>query len=77
MTFAADDLVGKELNGWNVVEKLPEPDRSKGQTGGNFSVCYYVEKEDRRCFLKVLNYNILLGTPPPGITRTEILQRSR
>lgn len=50
---AVHDLVGKVLKtGWKVIEKAnPRP----GSTGGGFSVCYIVEKEEKRGFLKALN----------------------
>ena len=52
---AADDLEGQSLpGGWQVVRKrLLEP----GDTGGHFSINYWVENDDgRKGFCKVLNY---------------------
>lgn len=52
---AAHSLLGRTLsNGWKVIEKL-EP--KEGSTGGFFSVCYIVEKDDDRAFLKALNFH--------------------
>lgn len=54
--FACGDLVGKIIGEWKVIEKYAAPDRSKGETGGNFSVCYKVERDGRMAFMKVLDY---------------------
>ena len=50
---AVHSLEGKTLQtGWKVIEKA----RSKpGSTGGNFSVCYLVQKGDQVGFLKAIN----------------------
>ncbi len=50
---AVHNLVGKTLNtGWRVIEQA----RAKpGSTGGSFSVCYIVEKDGQKGFLKALN----------------------
>ena len=53
--FACCNLVGKNMNGWNVVRQLPKPDLNKGETGGNFSICYIVEKNGKEYFMKVLD----------------------
>ncbi len=53
--FAGCNLVGKNINGWEVISQLPEPDISKGETGGNFSICYIVKKDGIECFMKVLD----------------------
>lgn len=51
---AAESLVGKDLkNGWVVIEKI-EP--KVGSTGGFFSFCYIVERNEQRAFLKALNF---------------------
>lgn len=52
---AANALAGRTLkNDWIVTEKIePKP----GSTGGFFSVCYTVKKEDKTAFLKALNFN--------------------
>jgi serine/threonine protein kinase len=52
---AAEYLEGIQLpNGWNVLERV-----SPSTTGGNFGVCYIVEKKEKekvhRAFLKALN----------------------
>ena len=36
-SFASGDLEGKVVDAWTVVSKLASPDRSKHETGGNFS----------------------------------------
>ncbi|RZJ49642.1 MAG: protein kinase [Flavobacterium sp.] len=50
---AVHSLEGKTLkSGWKVIEKT----KSKpGSTGGNFSVCYLVEKDGQIGFLKAIN----------------------
>jgi serine/threonine protein kinase len=50
---AVHSLEGKTLQtGWKVIEKA----KSKpGSTGGNFSVCYLVEKDNQIGFLKAIN----------------------
>lgn len=67
--FASGDLEGKEVAGWVVVRKISAPDRSKNETGGNFSTCYIVEKNGETAFMKVLDYDKILrpGTPQPAI----------
>ena len=53
-TFAAaDNLVGRNINGWNVIEKLKKS-TSPSDTGGHFSICYKVEKDGKVFFMKVL-----------------------
>lgn len=51
---AAHSLEGKTLNnGWEVVKKI-EP--KVGSTGGFFSVCYIVTRDNQVAFLKALNF---------------------
>lgn len=54
--FACIDLEGKTIGGWKVIEKYATPDKSKGETGSNFSVCYKVERDGKKAFMKVLDY---------------------
>jgi len=50
---AVHDLLGKTLKtGWTVVEKAKG---KPGSTGGGFSVCYIVQKDGKKGFLKALN----------------------
>ncbi|MGP8216560.1 MAG: hypothetical protein ACLQQ4_13415 [Bacteroidia bacterium] len=50
---AVHALAGKTLKtGWNVIEKAKN---KPGATGGNFSVCYTVEKDGQQGFLKAIN----------------------
>jgi serine/threonine protein kinase len=60
---AAQNLLGVELpGGWKVVDRL---DRRSGESGGNFSVNYWVEHESgRRGFCKVLNFDWLVRLSP-------------
>ena len=75
--FAVCNLVGKDINGWKVINQLPEPDKSKGETGGNFSICYIVEKEDVECFMKVLDYrNCMTRSLRLGETRISVIERA-
>ena len=53
--FAYHNLVGKTINGWEVIQQLPKADSSKGETGGNFSICYIVKNSDRKAFMKVFD----------------------
>lgn len=51
---AAHSLLGRNLkNGWTVSKKI-EP--KEGATGGFFSVCYVVTKDNEEAFLKALNF---------------------
>ncbi|MDP2413849.1 protein kinase [Daejeonella sp.] len=50
---AVHSLTGKVLKtGWKVIEKAKF---KPGSTGGNFSVCYIVERDGKIGFLKALN----------------------
>ena len=53
MPNLASNLVGKNINGWIVKEKLLKP---LGTSGGNFSSGYVVEHQDgRKAFMKAIN----------------------
>lgn len=54
--FASGDLEGKVISGWKVIKKMAAPDKSKNETGGNFSTCYTVEKDGAIAFMKVLDF---------------------
>lgn len=54
--FASSDIECKVVAGWTIVNKLAAPDKSKNETGGNFSTCYKVEKDGVVAFMKVLDY---------------------
>lgn len=58
---AAADLVGKVLpGGWRVERQL---DRRQDDTGGNFSINYWVVKDSgTKGFCKVLNYEWLMNS---------------
>lgn len=74
--FAVCNLEGKIINGWLVKTKLPAPDSNKNETGGSFSICYIVEKNDDEFFMKVLDMrNCYLGKLPNGVTRTEYVEK--
>src|SRR5688500_4524380 len=50
---AVHALEGRTLKtGWKVIEKVSS---KPGSTGGNFSVCYIVEKDRQIGFLKAIN----------------------
>lgn len=72
--FASGDLEGKVVDGWTVVSKLASPDRSKHETGGNFSTCYKVEKDGETAFMKVLDYAKIMMMRG-GLT-AEIMERA-
>lgn len=74
--FAVCNLEGKNLNGWFVKTKLPDPDPSKNETGGNFSICYIVDKNGVEYFMKVLDLRrCFWGMLPNGMTRTEYIEK--
>jgi eukaryotic-like serine/threonine-protein kinase len=53
--IAAHNLEGRTLQqGWKVLKKIV---KDTGDTGGFFSVCYEVEKLDRKYFMKAFNIN--------------------
>lgn len=52
----AKELLNVDLDdGWKVIEHV---ERQPGQSGGNFSVCYIVEKNGTKAFLKALDLTI-------------------
>lgn len=54
MDNAAHGLLGKTLlTGWTVTDKIEKDDN---QTGSFFSVCYLVEKEGEKCFMKAFDF---------------------
>ena len=58
-------LKGKTLKtGWTVIEEVKQ---KPGSTGGNFSVCYIVEKEGQLGFLKALNVLSFLRDDKPNL----------
>lgn len=74
--FAVCNLRGRQINGWNVISKIPSPDMSKGETGGNFSICYFVEKNGEECFMKVLDYrHLYFGHLSSGEMRIDVVNR--
>ena len=73
--FASGDLEGKVFDGWTVVSKLASPDRSKHETGGNFSTCYKVEKNGETAFMKVMDYAKIIMMIRGGLT-AEIMKRA-
>jgi eukaryotic-like serine/threonine-protein kinase len=57
----AESLVGLTLtNGWQVNEIIK---KKPGETGGHFSVCYIVEKNNQKAFLKALDLTSALHEP--------------
>ena len=66
-SFACHNLLGKTIEGWSVIKKLPAADGIHA-TGGHFSVCYIAENSaHEEVFIKVLDYKRLfddyLGQP--------------
>lgn len=73
--YASGNLEGKVIGKWSVLKKLPPADPKKYETGGNFSVCYIVESEGQKAFMKVLDYEKIFNQPQiPGKTPSEIIQ---
>jgi len=71
---APDNLEGRTINGWHVIKKHSKPIRDLGETGGNFSICYTVEKDGKEYFMKVLDYKRSLSTViPPNSTRAQVV----
>ncbi|WP_332453738.1 protein kinase domain-containing protein, partial [Chryseobacterium aquaticum] len=77
--IAAHALQGRKLKeGWKITEKIDPKDNS---TGGFFSVCYMVEREEtigketfiEKAFLKALNFNAFFQMFP-GQSVVKILQ---
>jgi serine/threonine protein kinase len=63
----AHRLVGLTLKtGWVVVEKY---ERHKDATGGKYSVCYGVEKNGKRAFLKALDFSRAMEDRTQELTR--------
>jgi len=62
---AVHALTGRTLQtGWHVIERA----KSKpGATGGNFSVCYIVERKGQKGFLKALNVLSFLRDDKPDL----------
>ena len=51
----AEDLEGRVLStGWTVTKKITKIIESA--TGGNFSVCYEVKKDEKVCFMKAIDF---------------------
>lgn len=64
-TSLSTALVGMNLDGgWTITEPVP---RSAAQTGGNFSVGYYAERENHRGYVKILNFAEALNQPDPAV----------
>lgn len=51
-------------SGWKITEKVKA---KPGSTGGNFSVCYYAEKDGQKGFLKALNILSFLRGDNPNL----------
>lgn len=67
--IAAHNLLNRTLQeGWRVVEKK---EKKAGDTGGTFSVCYIVEKEGKKYFMKAFNVNGFMGHRTKRILRIE------
>ena len=66
--IAAHNLLGRQLpNGWVVNQKIEPKD---GSTGGFFSVCYIVKRDEEIAFLKALNFNAFFQLfPGKGIVK--------
>lgn len=70
----AENLTGYTLpGGWRVRDKVA---RQAGDTGGNFSVNYLVEREGQQAFCKVLNYAWIMqaraGVDPTGLLQEAV-----
>ena len=73
MLVAAQDLEGRVLKtGWLVTKKVS---KRKTDTGGNFSVCYEVEKDGKKCFLKAIDFSRYLSIKPDGVSVIDLLNK--
>ena len=73
MMVAAQELEGKILkSGWLVKKRIT---RRKTDTGGNFSVCYEVEKNGKKCFLKAIDFSKYLAFKPDGVSVIDLLSK--
>ncbi len=65
---AVHDLEGRTLKtGWKVIEKV---NKKPNSTGGGFSVCYIVEKNGQKGFLKTLNLKAFFKDEHQNISET-------
>ena len=49
--------------------------KKKTDTGGNFSVCYEVEKDGKKCFLKAIDFSKYLATKLDGVSVIDLLNK--
>lgn len=75
LNYACHELEGHQINGWIVLQKLDKP-KNVGGTGGNFSVCYIVEKEGQQSFMKVLDFKFCFEDMHPGEDIVNVLNDS-
>jgi len=69
--IAAHNLEGRTLRqGWNVLKKQV---KDTGDTGGTFSVCYEVEKDGKKYFMKAFNINGFIGVSGSSKTFMEYM----
>src|SRR5579859_3175810 len=73
MSNLASNLVGHDLNGWAVINKIS---KDPNGTGGAFSSAYMVKHKDgREAFLKAINIGYAMNMfLPIGGRRNEILK---
>lgn len=69
-------LIGTQIDGgWTIISELPRPGTvgAEDLTGGQFSICYIVErtkdKKTERAFLKVIDVNAAANAFPGDIMR--------
>lgn len=68
---AAHKLEGVTLKtGWKVLKKKA---RSATATGGTFSVCYDVEKDNKVCFMKAIDFTFHLANNPLGKSVVDLM----
>ena len=68
---AAHNLEGKTLStGWKVLKKKA---KTAASTGGNFSVCYDVEKEGKICFMKAIDFTCHLANNFAGRSVVDLM----
>ena len=74
--FAVCNLEGRNINGWQVKTQLSKPNKTIGETGGNFSICYIVEKDGVDFFMKVIDFSKCYKGPlPRNVTRAQYIER--
>lgn len=75
--YACGDLIGKTINGWQILERQKSTFFDSSFEGDSFSIWYKVKKDDTIALMKVLDYEKCHTAPiPNNITRTEYINNA-